>query len=99
MANTLGTVLATILRYPEQARENVKPVNDQDKIRVFQWLSKAPPRYNSCVHDLLNHQISTSSDLQAICSWDGNFTYRELDQFSSQLSHYLIELGIKPGSL
>lgn len=99
IANTFGAVLETILHSPEQTLANLDPVSHQDKAQVLQWLSKVPPRINSCVHDLLDTQISSSSNLQAICAWDGTFTYREMDRLSSQLSHHLIELGIKPGSL
>lgn len=35
-------------------------------------------------------------DAQAICSWDGNMTYRELDEASSKLAKYLIDLGVGP---
>ena len=31
-------------------------------------------------------------DAEAICSWDGNMTYRELDEATSKLAKYLADM-------
>ncbi len=32
----------------------------------------------------------------AICAWDGELTYHELDELSTRLAHHLTKLGIQP---
>ncbi|CAG1986798.1 unnamed protein product [Fusarium graminearum] len=46
-----------------------------------------------CVHDLFIRSLETSPDSQAVCSWDGEFTYRELDQAARILAQLLVAEG------
>ncbi|EFQ97050.1 hypothetical protein MGYG_00094 [Nannizzia gypsea CBS 118893] len=48
-----------------------------------------------CIHDLIQEQAKLRPQAEAICSWDGTFTYQELDNLSTALAHHLIELGVR----
>ncbi|KAJ5930877.1 AMP-dependent synthetase/ligase [Penicillium verhagenii] len=53
--------------------------------------------YNEVLlHDMaLEHAITHPNDL-AICSWDGNLTYAELDNLTSRLAWHLADMGVGP---
>jgi amino acid adenylation domain-containing protein/non-ribosomal peptide synthase protein (TIGR01720 family) len=72
-------------------------VSDFDTDQIRQWNAALPPRIEECVHDrILEHTQNQPHD-EAVCAWDGSFTYRELGQRSEQLAQYLSGRGVGPG--
>lgn len=51
------------------------------------------------VIDLLLQQARQTPDDQAICAWDGNFTYLDLSTYARRVAHYLQQNSIGRGSL
>ncbi|KAI1496873.1 acetyl-CoA synthetase-like protein [Biscogniauxia marginata] len=47
-----------------------------------------------CLHSLIIKQCRARPDAMAVCSWDGNLTYRELDDLSLRIAHHLCQLGV-----
>ncbi|TGJ84348.1 hypothetical protein E0Z10_g4431 [Xylaria hypoxylon] len=67
---------------------------DWEKIQG--WTSMDPTPVDRCLHDLILEQCSLRPNETAICSWDGNLTYKELDDLSLRLANLLMELGVGP---
>ncbi|KAI0466682.1 hypothetical protein F4859DRAFT_497006 [Xylaria cf. heliscus] len=67
---------------------------DREKIQC--WTGMDPTPVDSCLHDLILEQCRQRPDEMAICSWDGNLTYKELDDLSLRLATQLMELGVGP---
>ena len=70
--------------------------SQQDQQQVFEWNSHEPEVVDACVHEVFHNQVRLQPDMPAVCAWDGDFTYRELDTLSTRLAHYLIEIGSGP---
>ncbi|KAF8860374.1 hypothetical protein BDZ45DRAFT_800950 [Acephala macrosclerotiorum] len=69
----------------------------QDAQDIKQWNRDMPPRLNKCVHDVI---FSHDPESMAVCSWDGDFTYRQLDELSTKLAYRLrTDFGVGPESL
>ncbi|KAH8658518.1 hypothetical protein BX600DRAFT_384590, partial [Xylariales sp. PMI_506] len=71
----------------------------QEKLRHHQILSfksELPATIEVCVHHLIENRTQQQPDSQAICSWDGDLTYAELDTLSSRLAKYLQVQGVGP---
>lgn len=60
--------------------------------------STVPEPVEACVHSLIKRTVWQHPSATAICSWDGDLTYKQLDQLSSRLAHQLVDLGVKPGT-
>ena len=58
--------------------------------------SPKPEGLDQCVHDVIQLQVFTRPEAEAICSWDGNFTYKQLDKLATRLAGHLITLGVGP---
>ena len=54
---------------------------------------------NKFVHQLFEEQVEQSPDAVAVVFEDQQLTYRELNERSNQLAHYLIEQGVPPQRL
>ncbi|MBL4601287.1 MAG: amino acid adenylation domain-containing protein, partial [Emcibacteraceae bacterium] len=54
---------------------------------------------DQCIHVLFEAQVEKSPDAVAVVYEDDELTYKELNERSNQLAHYLIEQGVKPDML
>lgn len=77
----------------------INPLNARDATELQSWNATVPDPVNACVHDLIENQARTCPSAQAICAWDGSFTYSELARISSVLAEQLVELHIGPGAV
>jgi amino acid adenylation domain-containing protein len=75
---------------PSSRVADLQALSLSDAKQIFSWNATVPQPYEYCVHDLIEKRTLMNRDHPAICSWDGEFTYGELDDLSSQLSSYLI---------
>jgi amino acid adenylation domain-containing protein/non-ribosomal peptide synthase protein (TIGR01720 family) len=67
----------------------------EDRVRIFDWNRDYPRAVPHCIHDLVQRQARSTPNAPAVCSWDSNFTYAELDIMSTKLAKYLVTLGIQ----
>lgn len=51
---------------------------------------------DKCIHQLFEEQVKRSPDAVAVVFEDEKLTYRELNEQSNQLAHYLIKHGVGP---
>ncbi|KAM0741888.1 hypothetical protein ACQRIT_002065 [Beauveria bassiana] len=65
------------------------------------WSKNAvvPAAVNNCVHTIIAENTARQRHAQAVCGWDGELTYAELDELSTQLAYHLIDLGVQSGSI
>ncbi|KAI9745049.1 MAG: hypothetical protein M1818_001327 [Claussenomyces sp. TS43310] len=75
--------------------KDVTLLSDGDVNDIRRWNQKLLPRSRTCVHDIFSQNVVMQPDAPAICSWDRDFTYRELDETSTLLANYLgRDLGV-----
>ncbi|KAK5630440.1 hypothetical protein RRF57_006155 [Xylaria bambusicola] len=67
-----------------------------DLEKIQSWTAMDPTPVDRCLHDLILEQCTLRPSEMAICSWDGNLTYKELDDLSLRLSTLLVENGVGP---
>jgi len=79
--------------------EDIQIFSPDDELRVREFNRTPITRIDSCIHQIFAEQVVLRPQAEAICSWDGSFTYSELDSLSTRLSHHFVELGIRPGIL
>ncbi|KAJ5157767.1 nonribosomal peptide synthase [Penicillium canariense] len=72
----------------------ILPPLDLNQIR--EWNSAVPPVIERCIHDIVLERVQAKPESQAVCAWDGELTYRELDSLSTQIAWHLVGLGVRP---
>ncbi|KAI0160741.1 hypothetical protein GGR57DRAFT_499419 [Xylariaceae sp. FL1272] len=70
------------------------PIEHLERIKCWTHISPVPA--NGCLHELILEQCQRRPEETAVDSWDGNLTYRELDDLSSRLADHLTGLGVGP---
>ncbi|KAI9371208.1 hypothetical protein BJX61DRAFT_548394 [Aspergillus egyptiacus] len=63
---------------------------------MAKWNASLPDQPKRCAHEIIQGKTSAQPSAPAICSWDGEFTYAQLDTLSTKLAYYLTARGIGP---
>lgn len=75
-------------------------VSKDDLYKIWNWNAVVPKSVDQCVHDMIAETIQRqSAAAPAVCAWDGDITYGELDDHSTRLALCLLQLGVKAGSM
>ncbi|KAI0532277.1 peptide synthetase [Xylaria digitata] len=67
--------------------------------QLWSWNSPVPPNIETCIHDMIREQARKKPKDLAIESWDGNFTYHDVDFLSDLLATRLAALGVARGTI
>jgi amino acid adenylation domain-containing protein/non-ribosomal peptide synthase protein (TIGR01720 family) len=70
--------------------------SSQSRSQVMSWNHSLPEKVDKCLHDIIFHQTTMLGSAAAVCAWDTNLTYTELDALAEKLSIRLVELGVGP---
>lgn len=97
IADTLSRIVSQIVAMPDEMITNMQLLGELQGNTLSEWNYRMPFAVNHCVHDLIQKQVVVRQDESAVCAWDGDFTYRELDEHSSLAAELLCDMGVKPG--
>src|SRR2546429_842 len=95
-ASTFSSAISGIIHDFGATVEELNLFSERDRRQVWEWNSVRPKAIDSCVHEIFKERVLAQPDATAVCSWDGDFTYHEIDQLSTRLAHYLTTLGVGP---
>ena len=71
-------------------------ISRQDLDTIREWNNYQPSMVKHCIHDLFLRQAKSNPQAQAVCAWDGDFTYGELQGHAHNLSKFLKKVGVAP---
>lgn len=74
---------------------DVRAIHGEDCASIQQWNCNAPVAVNRCIHEMVHDKVQTlHPSTQAICSWDAQLTYQELENLATSFAYHLHELGV-----
>jgi amino acid adenylation domain-containing protein/non-ribosomal peptide synthase protein (TIGR01720 family) len=82
----------------ELAIKDIESASEKDLRDIWTWNADVPKTVALPVHDLVLQAVHTQPDSQAVHAWDGQLTYKELDDLSTRLALHLLGEGIKPNT-
>lgn len=74
--------------------QDLQTMCPEDLQQLDTWNRVVPNMERSCVHHLINQVVQAQPSAPAICSWDGSWSYEDLNNVSSRLAHNLAGLGV-----
>lgn len=92
--------LERILRQLSSPASQEKPLarivtsTEDDLRQIWSWNKTPWETCNETVHHVFGQVAAVQPNAPAICSWDGNFTYGQLDEASTRIAHKLMQLGL-----
>ncbi|KAL2886573.1 Nonribosomal peptide synthetase 4 [Ceratocystis lukuohia] len=66
---------------------------------VWNWNKIVPQTATRCMHDVISEKAKAWPSSVAIESWDGNWTYAEVDSLSTRLAFILLQNGVRSGDV
>ena len=99
MANVYSKAINEIMTNPHGTIGAVDLFTQRDLGHIQRWNASFPQKVDACVHDLVLQHAKNSPQLPALCSWDGDLTYQQLDALSLRLTRCLVSAGIKHETL
>ncbi|PYI15152.1 acetyl-CoA synthetase-like protein [Aspergillus violaceofuscus CBS 115571] len=102
VATAFLDVVANIVRHPADrilGDLDTAILSPQDLATIWERNAEVPAALPSSVPALIACQVERQPDALAVCAWDGDFTYRQLDESSSRLAHHLLACGVRPHSI
>lgn len=79
---------------PKKSIENCLSAAAHDLNTIWSWNYELPPTYDFCMHEMISERAREFPDKEAISSWDGVLTYREVDRYSTELAFTLRKAGV-----
>lgn len=89
-------VLSKVLSPENLAISQLNLFSENDWQRIQKWNAHTPKLYDRTIHDAIHDQMLSGPDREAVCAWDGNLTYGELDHLASKLACHLRMQGVGP---
>ncbi|KAJ5143307.1 AMP-dependent synthetase/ligase [Penicillium bovifimosum] len=68
----------------------------QDREQIAQFTASIAPAQDALLHELCLQHVQTTPDAPAVRSWDGDLTYRQLEDLTTRLAHWLVNQGVGP---
>ena len=75
---------------------DMEALSSEDKRELLEWNSSCPEAVNKCAHEMIEQRALAQLQAPAVCSWDRNFTYEQLNSASTRLAYHLVGVGVGP---
>ncbi|KAI1110457.1 acetyl-CoA synthetase-like protein [Nemania sp. NC0429] len=85
------------LSQPEAQARSISSLDTNslgDVKQIWQWNSAHLEKYDKTIHGLFGEVAARQPNAPAVCSWDGDFSFAELDGLSTRLAHELLQAGL-----
>ena len=94
-------LMQSVVLNPKNRIENLQMIHPKEQELLLNTFSGAKVAYpeNKTIIDLFDEQVKATPDKVAIEFGGDSLSYRQLEEKSNQLAHYLIDKGIKKDSL
>lgn len=94
VAHTLAKIINEIQISHTKAIGDLDIVTERDRERIWNWNYGLPEAANASVHDIIALRARERPNEPAVCSWEAELTYGELNTLSTKLASRLAELSV-----
>lgn len=103
VSNLLGRLEAVLQFFdnvgPKQILADMGKITQKELSQLWTWNGIVPVAEERCVHEMVQERVRSQPQAIALCAWDGELTYGEMDRLATNLASHLVGLGIAPGML
>lgn len=96
MLDQFGHILQRVHQKPQLRVRDISTVNSQDLHELKTWNREIPNLDSQTVIEVIRGHCAIQPLAPAVCAWDGNFSYGELDVRSNNLASALNSRGVGP---
>jgi amino acid adenylation domain-containing protein len=92
-------ILDTLFSEPDHELSGFTTISPDELEELWSWNSPMPPDMQMCHHDMIAEQVAQQGDKVAIQAWDGDLTYKQVDEYSTDLAQALLLLDDSPNQI
>ena len=92
-------LLSQVIEHPRVPLRELSVLSEAERAQLQSWNATTAPYPDRCVHELFAEQAARTPEAVALVYEDQALSYRELDERSNQLAHYLVSLGVRRGEV
>ncbi|KAM0548792.1 hypothetical protein ACHAPJ_009789 [Fusarium lateritium] len=96
ISNTYEKIFMEMNDHPDTLLSNLDYCSEQNQRQLLDWNNKTKSNVQKCIHQAISEQGAFRPDAEAVCSWDGSFSYAQLLSLSNRLAYRLQSSGIGP---
>jgi len=102
-ATTLGGIILqiadSILKNPGSSVKELEFVGPEHKTEILRWNNRPAKMGNISILDIFHERCLEQPHALAISSWEGDISYKDVDDLSSKLAFHLRTLGVGPDTM
>ncbi|KAI7777353.1 hypothetical protein LA080_003749 [Diaporthe eres] len=96
VSNTYDKIVSELANQPERLISNLDYFGDKNEQQVLAWNSDPQSNVQKCIHQAVSKRAALRPYADAVCAWDGSFSYAQLLSLSDRLACRLQTSGIGP---
>ncbi|CAG5139628.1 uncharacterized protein ALTATR162_LOCUS529 [Alternaria atra] len=93
------SILDTLFSDPESLLSSFMNVSEEELDELWSWNSPLQPELRFCMHEKVSEQAALHPEKIAIDAWDGTLTYRQVEDYSTNLAQTLQLLDDSPNQI
>ncbi|WPJ65065.1 hypothetical protein SMAC4_09348 [Sordaria macrospora] len=96
------TELLTLILSPKAETTTISSLLEPlpcDLNTIWSYNAVVPPLIDRTMQDIISEQAAANPSKPAVSSWDGEFTYAEVESMSDLLARHLVARGVKLGGV
>ncbi|KAF1941350.1 nonribosomal peptide synthetase 6 [Clathrospora elynae] len=94
-----ASMLDTLFIDPEHLLSSFLSVSQDELDEIWNWNTPLHPDLRFCMHEKVSEQAALSPEKTAVDAWDGNLTYRQVEDYSTNLAQTLRLLDDSPNQI
>ncbi|GLB06627.1 nonribosomal peptide synthase [Aspergillus tubingensis] len=96
LIHQLEHIYQQIQQTPNARLEDVESISTCDMAELWKWNGQPPALVEQCAHELIYQRTLAQPKAPAVCAWDGEFSYQELETHAANLARRLVSMGVGP---
>lgn len=100
MASHFQKLAASVVNEPEALISELELLTNAERQQLLEdWNQTRAPYQFCCIHKLFEDQVERTPESPALIWNRGAMSYKDLNQKSNKMAHFLRRLGIRPGMI
>ncbi|OAL53680.1 nonribosomal peptide synthetase 6 [Pyrenochaeta sp. DS3sAY3a] len=83
------SILDTLLSDSDHPISNFLSISSDELDEIWNWNTPMPPDLQTCMHEMVTDQAALQPEKVAIDAWDGILTYKQVEDYSTNLAQTL----------
>ncbi|KAF5630703.1 hypothetical protein F25303_9855 [Fusarium sp. NRRL 25303] len=96
ISSTFDKIFKEIINHPETLLSQISFFSERNERQVLAWNSNSMRNVRKCIHQAVSMQGALRPDEEAVCAWDGSFSYQQVLSLADRLACRLQSSGVGP---